>query len=125
MAVPQWRRFACQFAAWIARQAPSNPSANQSMSVDKATVRRIAKLARIALPDERVEPMMAELNGILGWIEQLQAVDIEGVEPMTSVVAQTLKMRDDVVSAGGDAAAIVANAPQSEDNFFVVPKVVE
>jgi aspartyl-tRNA(Asn)/glutamyl-tRNA(Gln) amidotransferase subunit C len=95
------------------------------MSVDKATVRRIAKLARIALPDERVAPMMAELNGILGWIEQLHAVDIEGVEPMTSVVAQTLRMRDDVVTSGGDASAIVANAPQSEDNFFVVPKVVE
>jgi len=95
------------------------------MSVDKATVRRIAKLARIALPEERVEPMMAELNGILGWIEQLQEVNVEGVEPMTSVVAQKLKMRDDVVTGGGDAAAIVANAPQSEDNFFVVPKVVE
>ena len=95
------------------------------MSVDKATVRRIAKLARIALPEERVEPMMAELNGILGWIEQLQEVNVEGVEPMTSVVAQKLKMREDVVTAGGDAAAIVANAPQSEDNFFVVPKVVE
>lgn len=95
------------------------------MSVDKATVRRIAKLARIALPEERVEPMMAELNGILGWIEQLQEVDVEGVEPMTSVVAQKLKVRDDVVTAGGDAAAIVANAPLTEDNFFVVPKVVE
>lgn len=95
------------------------------MSVDKATVRRIAKLARIALPDERVEPMMDELNGILGWIEQLQEVDIEGVGPMTSVVAQKLKMRDDVVTAGGDASAVVANAPQSEDDFFVVPKVVE
>ncbi|HUJ46031.1 MAG TPA: Asp-tRNA(Asn)/Glu-tRNA(Gln) amidotransferase subunit GatC [Rhizomicrobium sp.] len=95
------------------------------MSVDKATVRRIAKLARIALPEERVEPMMAELNGILGWIEQLQEVNVEGVEPMTSVVTHKLKMRDDVVTAGGDAAAIVANAPQSEDNFFVVPKVVE
>ena len=95
------------------------------MSVDKATVRRIAKLARIALPEERVEPMMAELNGILGWIEQLQEVNVEGIEPMTSVVAQKLKMREDVVTAGGDAAAIVANAPQSEDNFFVVPKVVE
>ena len=95
------------------------------MSVDKATVRRIAKLARIALPEERVEPMMAELNGILGWIEQLQEVNIEGVEPMTSVVAQKLKMREDVVTAGGDAAAIVANAPLTEDNFFVVPKVVE
>jgi aspartyl-tRNA(Asn)/glutamyl-tRNA(Gln) amidotransferase subunit C len=95
------------------------------MSVDKATVRRIAKLARIALPEERVEPMMGELNGILGWIEQLQEVNVEGVEPMTSVVAQKLRMRDDVVTAGGDAAAIIANAPQSEDNFFVVPTVVE
>jgi aspartyl-tRNA(Asn)/glutamyl-tRNA(Gln) amidotransferase subunit C len=95
------------------------------MSVDKATVRRIAKLARIALPEERVEPMMAELNGILGWIEQLQEVNIEGIEPMTSVVAQKLKMRDDVVTAGGDAEAIVANAPETEDHFFVVPKVVE
>jgi len=95
------------------------------MSVDKATVRRIAKLARIALPDERVEPMVAELNGILGWIEQLQELNVEGVEPMTSVVAQELKMRGDVVTAGGDASAIVANAPQVDDDFFVVPKVVE
>jgi aspartyl-tRNA(Asn)/glutamyl-tRNA(Gln) amidotransferase subunit C len=95
------------------------------MPVDKATVRRIAKLARIALTEDRVEPMMAELNGILGWVEQLQDVDIEGVEPMTSVVAQKLKMRDDLVTAGGDAGAIVANAPQTEDGFFVVPKVLE
>jgi aspartyl-tRNA(Asn)/glutamyl-tRNA(Gln) amidotransferase subunit C len=102
-----------------------DPLALEPMSVDKATVRRIAKLAHIALPEERVEPMMAELNGILGWIEQLQEVDIEGVEPMTSVVAQKLKMRDDVVTAGGDASAIVGNAPLTEDNFFVVPKVVE
>lgn len=95
------------------------------MSVDHKTVRRIAKLARIALPEERVEPMMAELNGILRWIEQLQEVNVEGVEPMTSVVAQKLRMREDVVTAGGDAAAVVANAPLSEDDFFVVPKVVE
>jgi aspartyl-tRNA(Asn)/glutamyl-tRNA(Gln) amidotransferase subunit C len=95
------------------------------MPVDKATVRRIAKLARIALPEERVEAMVCELNNILSWVEQLQEVNIEGVEPMTSVVAQKIKMRDDVVTAGGDAAAIMANAPQSEDNFFVVPKVVE
>jgi len=95
------------------------------MSVDKQTVRRIAKLARIALPEERVESMMAELNGILGWIEQLQEVNTKGVEPMTSVVAQKLKMREDIVTAGGDAAAIIANAPQTEDDFFVVPKVVE
>jgi len=95
------------------------------MSVDKQTVRRIAKLARIALPEERVESMMAELNGILGWIEQLQEVNTKSVEPMTSVVAQKLKMREDIVTAGGDAAAIIANAPQTEDDFFVVPKVVE
>ena len=95
------------------------------MSVDKDTVRRIAKLARIALEEERVEPMVKELNGILSWVEQLQEVNVEGVEPMTSVVAQKLKMRDDVVTDGGNAAAITANAPMSEDNFFVVPKVVE
>jgi len=95
------------------------------MSVDKDTVRRIARLARLALEEERVEPMVNELNGIFAWVEQLGEVDVEGVEPMTSVVAQTLKMREDKVTAGGDAAAIMANAPVSEDNFFVVPKVVE
>jgi aspartyl-tRNA(Asn)/glutamyl-tRNA(Gln) amidotransferase subunit C len=95
------------------------------MSVDKAAVSRIAKLARIALAEEGVEPMVAELNGILGWIEQLQEVDVEGIEPMTSVVTQKLKMRDDVITAGDDAAAVLANAPQTEDHFFVVPKVIE
>ena len=95
------------------------------MSVDKDTVRRIAKLARIALDESRVAPMEQELNGILAWVEQLQEVNVEGVKPMTSVVAQKLKMRDDVVTDGGLAAAVTANAPLSEDNFFVVPKVVE
>jgi aspartyl-tRNA(Asn)/glutamyl-tRNA(Gln) amidotransferase subunit C len=95
------------------------------MSVDKAAVSRIAKLAHIALAEEGVEPMVAELNGILGWIEQLQEVDVEGIEPMTSVVTQKLKMRDDVITAGDDAAAVLANAPQTEDHFFVVPKVIE
>jgi aspartyl-tRNA(Asn)/glutamyl-tRNA(Gln) amidotransferase subunit C len=95
------------------------------MSVDKDTVRRIARLARLALEEERVEPMVNELNGIFAWVEQLGEVNVDGVEPMTSVVAQTLKMREDKVTAGGDAAAITANAPVSEDNFFVVPKVVE
>jgi aspartyl-tRNA(Asn)/glutamyl-tRNA(Gln) amidotransferase subunit C len=95
------------------------------MSVDKDTVRRIARLARLAVKDERVEPMVNELNQILAWVEQLKEVDVEGVAPMTSVVEQRLKMRDDVVSAGGDAAAITANAPESADGFFVVPKVVE
>ncbi|MBN9566037.1 MAG: Asp-tRNA(Asn)/Glu-tRNA(Gln) amidotransferase subunit GatC [Alphaproteobacteria bacterium] len=95
------------------------------MSVDKDTVRRIAKLARIALEEERVEPMVQELNGILAWVEQLEEVDVEGVAPLTSVVAQKLKMRDDVVTDGGDADAVTANAPLGEDHFFVVPKVVE
>jgi aspartyl-tRNA(Asn)/glutamyl-tRNA(Gln) amidotransferase subunit C len=95
------------------------------MSVDKDTVRRIAKLARIALDESRVAPMEQELNGILAWVELLQEVNVEGVEAMTSVVAQKLKMRDDVVTDGGMAAAVTANAPLSEDNFFVVPKVVE
>ncbi|HTQ14724.1 MAG TPA: Asp-tRNA(Asn)/Glu-tRNA(Gln) amidotransferase subunit GatC [Rhizomicrobium sp.] len=95
------------------------------MSVDKDTVCRIARLARIALPEDRVAPMEGELNGILKWVEQLNEVDVTGVEPMTSVVAQSLRMREDVVTAGADAPAIVANAPESEDNFFLVPKVVE
>lgn len=95
------------------------------MSVDKDTVRRIAKLARIALEEERVEPMMNELNQIFAWVEQLGEVDVAGVAPMTSVVEQKLRMRDDEVTAGGDAAAVTFNAPLSEDHFFVVPKVVE
>jgi aspartyl-tRNA(Asn)/glutamyl-tRNA(Gln) amidotransferase subunit C len=95
------------------------------MSVDKDTVRRIAKLARIALEEERVEPMVQELYGFLAWVEQLEEVDVEGVAPLTSVVAQKLKMRDDVVTDGGDADAVTANAPLGEDHFFVVPKVVE
>jgi aspartyl-tRNA(Asn)/glutamyl-tRNA(Gln) amidotransferase subunit C len=95
------------------------------MSVDKETVRRIAKLARLALEEERVEPMMNELNQILAWVQQLEEVDVTGVPPLTSVVAQKLKMRVDAVTAGGDAEAIVANAPDAEDHFFVVPKVLE
>lgn len=95
------------------------------MSVDKDTVRRIAKLARLALPGERCEPMAAELQGIFNWVEQLNEVNVEGIAPLTSVIAQNLKMRDDVVTDGGNAAALMANAPGGEDNFFVVPKVVE
>ena len=95
------------------------------MSVDRDTVRRIARLARIALGEDRVEPMMHELNGILAWVEQLKEVDVEGVAPMTSVVEQRLKMREDKVSEGGSADALMANAPEAEDKFFVVPKVVE
>ncbi|HJW39986.1 MAG TPA: Asp-tRNA(Asn)/Glu-tRNA(Gln) amidotransferase subunit GatC, partial [Rhizomicrobium sp.] len=88
-------------------------------------VRRIAKLSRLALDEARVAPMVDELNGIFKWVEQLNEVDIGGIEPMTSVVAQTLKMRDDVVTDGGQANALMANAPEAEDHFFVVPKVVE
>jgi len=95
------------------------------MSVDQDTVRRIAKLARLALEQERVVPMMNELNGILAWVEQLKEVDVTDVTPMTSVVAQRLKMREDVVVEGGHAEALMSNAPRSEDQFFVVPKVVE
>jgi aspartyl-tRNA(Asn)/glutamyl-tRNA(Gln) amidotransferase subunit C len=95
------------------------------MAIDEQTVRRVAHLARIALPEARVAPMVSELNGILAWIEQLNEVDIEGVEPMTSAVAVALPMRDDVVTDGGDPAKVLKNAPKSEDGFYVVPKVVE
>jgi len=95
------------------------------MSVDKKTVRHIARLARIALKDEQVEPMVNEPNNILAWVQQLEEVDVAGVPPLTSVVEQRLKMRDDVVTEGGQADALMANAPQSEENFFVVPRVVE
>ena len=95
------------------------------MSVDKDTVRRIAKLSRLALDEARVAPMVDELNGIFTWVEQLNEVNVEGVPPMTSVVEQRLKMREDVVTEGGNADALMANAPGGEDHFFVVPKVVE
>lgn len=96
------------------------------MSIDEKTVRKVAKLARIALPEERLAAMAAELNGIMAWIEQLNEVDVEGVEPMTSAVeGLALPMREDVVTDGGDPAKVLKNAPKSEDGFFVVPKVVE
>ena len=95
------------------------------MSVDKETVQRMAKLARIALDETQTAAMEQELNALLSWVEQLQDVDVEGVAPMTSVVEQRLKMRDDVVTDGGYAEDLVKNAPQAEAHFFVVPKVVE
>jgi aspartyl-tRNA(Asn)/glutamyl-tRNA(Gln) amidotransferase subunit C len=97
----------------------------QPMSVDKDTVRRIAKLSRIALDEARVTSMVDELNGIFAWVQQLNEVNIDGVPAMTSVVAQRLKMRDDTITDGGIANELMANAPQGEDHFFVVPKVVE
>jgi len=95
------------------------------MSVDKDTVRRIAKLARLAMPEDRLAPLAGELNGIFQWVEMLNEVDVAGVPAMTSVVAQKLKWRADQVSDGGDAGALLANAPDKEGEFFVVPKVVE
>ena len=95
------------------------------MAIDAATVRKVAKLARIAQPEETLEKLAAELNGIMAWIEQLNEVDTDGVAPMASTEAVTLPMREDVVTDGGDPAVVLANAPKSDRNFFVVPKVVE
>ncbi len=95
------------------------------MSVDIATVKRVAHLARIAVTDEDAERMTGELNVILGFVEQLNEVDVAGVEPMTSVTPMEMKKRQDAVTDGGKAADIVANAPATEENFFLVPKVVE
>jgi aspartyl-tRNA(Asn)/glutamyl-tRNA(Gln) amidotransferase subunit C len=95
------------------------------MSIDAATVKKVARLARIRVEEARLEPLAAELSGILTWIEQLNEVDIEGVAPLASTEAVSLPMRDDVVADGGDPAKVLANAPKSDRDFFVVPKVVE
>jgi aspartyl-tRNA(Asn)/glutamyl-tRNA(Gln) amidotransferase subunit C len=95
------------------------------MSVDKDTVKRVARLARIAVSDEEAENLKADLNTILGFVEQLNEVDVAGVEPMTAVVAVDAKMRDDIVTDGEIAGKVLANAPGGADQFFVVPKVVE
>jgi aspartyl-tRNA(Asn)/glutamyl-tRNA(Gln) amidotransferase subunit C len=95
------------------------------MSVDTETVKRVAHLARIAVTDEDAERMTGELNAILGFVEQLKEVDVTGVEPMTSVMPMAMRQRDDLVTDGDKADDIVANAPASEENFFLVPKVVE
>ena len=95
------------------------------MSVDLATVKRVAHLARIAVTDEEAARMEGELNTILGFVEHLSEVNVDGVEPMTSVTPMAMKKRADVVTDGSKAEDIVANAPESTDNFFVVPQVVE
>ncbi len=95
------------------------------MSVDLATVKRVAHLARIRVTDDEAAALQDELNAILGFVEQLNEVDVTGVEPMTSVIPMTVKRREDVVNDGGIADAIVANAPLTEENYFLVPKVVE
>ena len=95
------------------------------MSIDATTVRRIAHLARIAVADEEVEHLRGEINAILAFVEQLSEVDVEGVQPMTSVTPMAMKKREDVVTDGSIADDIVKNAPATEDHFFLVPKVVE
>ena len=95
------------------------------MSVDAATVRRIAHLARIAVDDAEVPHLQGELNAILAFVEQLSEVNVEGVEPMTSVTPMAMKKRADVVNDGEIADEVIANAPVAQDHFFVVPKVVE
>jgi aspartyl-tRNA(Asn)/glutamyl-tRNA(Gln) amidotransferase subunit C len=95
------------------------------MSVDAATVRRIAHLARIAVADEEVEHLRGELNAMLAFVEQLAEVDVDGVEPMTSVTPMAMKKRADVVTDGNIRDDVLANAPSTEDGFFLVPKVVE
>jgi aspartyl-tRNA(Asn)/glutamyl-tRNA(Gln) amidotransferase subunit C len=95
------------------------------MSVDQAAVRRIARLARIAVTDDEVPHLQSEINAILAFVEELGAVDVEGVEPMTSVIPMNLPMREDVVTDGEIGPLVLANAPLTEDGFFLVPKVVE
>jgi aspartyl-tRNA(Asn)/glutamyl-tRNA(Gln) amidotransferase subunit C len=95
------------------------------MSVDNATVRRIARLARVAVADDEVEHLKGELNAMLAFVEQLSEVDVTGVEPMTSVTPMKMRERADEVTDGGIAADILRNAPARQDDFFMVPKVVE
>ena len=95
------------------------------MSVDKSTVARIARLARIHVPEERQQTLASELNGILAWIEELNEVDTDKVEPLASVTGHSLPQRDDVVTDGDRVEEVLANVPETAGGFFVVPKVVE
>jgi len=95
------------------------------MALDKDDVQKVAYLARIKVPEEKLDGLAQEINGIIGWVEQLAEVNTDGVAPMTSVTEMTAPMRTDVVTVGNDADGILKNAPDSEDGFFTVPKVVE
>lgn len=95
------------------------------MSVDINTVKKVASLARIAVTDEQAERLVPELNNILGWVDQLGEVDVSGVEPMTAVIPNHLRLRDDVITDGDVRDRVLANAPQAEHGFFAVPKVIE
>jgi aspartyl-tRNA(Asn)/glutamyl-tRNA(Gln) amidotransferase subunit C len=107
------------------RALPIPRGTGRAMSVDADTVRRIAHLARIAVADEEVDHLKGELNAILAFVEQLSEVNVDGVEPMTSVTPMEMKKREDEITDGGIADDIVKNAPATEDHYFVVPKVVE
>lgn len=95
------------------------------MSIDDQTVRKVARLARIAVADDEVASLRDDLNRILAWVEELGEVDVEGVEPMTSVTPMRLKRREDVVTAGDNVQAALSNAPETAEGFYVVPKVIE
>ncbi len=95
------------------------------MSVDLSTVKKIASLARLAVDDAQAEALVPELNGILHWVEQLGEVDVSGVAPMTAVIPNTLRLREDAVTDGNVRDKVLANAPQAEHGFFAVPKVIE
>jgi aspartyl-tRNA(Asn)/glutamyl-tRNA(Gln) amidotransferase subunit C len=95
------------------------------MSVSSQQVRHIAKLARIGMSDAEIEALVPELNNILGWVEQLGEVDTDGVEPLTAVIDQKLRLRDDAVTDGNIRDAVLANAPEAQHGFFAVPKVIE
>ena len=95
------------------------------MSIDKDTVKRVARLARLSVTEEEAESLKGELNSILDWVEMLNEVDVDNVAPLTSVVTQEMKKRNDVINDGHYADRVVSNAPQSEDNYFMVPKVIE
>lgn len=95
------------------------------MSVDLTTVKKVASLARLAISENEAEALVPELNGILDWVEQLGEVDVTGVEPMTAVIPNALRLRDDVVNDGNVRDRVLANAPQAEHGFFAVPKVIE
>ena len=110
---------------WLVNLSLQNQNKGTPMSVDQDTVRRIARLARIAVREDELPALAGELNTILDWVEQLGEVDTNDVEPMTSAVAMTMKMREDVVTSGNLQKEVTANAPQSEDGFYVVPRVVE
>lgn len=118
-------KFICLSKAAIAKKCQLIAAQEPPLSVDAATVKRIARLARIRIEEDEVAQYQDELNAILGFVEQLGEVEVAGVEPMTSVTPMRLRRREDIVSDGGYADRIVTNAPLSEDNFFMVPKVVE